>query len=74
MPFSLAKVDWTDDELAAAEGLDKIYEGLADGLDIGDILLAMEAEALWNFLKSASKKEYAEKLVALAVLMYRDNL
>jgi hypothetical protein len=73
MPFDLLKVEWTDEELNAAVGFDKIFEGLADGLDIEDILLVIEAQPLWSFLKSATKKEYADKILALAMLMYRDN-
>jgi len=73
MGFDLDKVDWSAEELDAAEGLDKIYEGLADGIDLTDVLLVTELMPLWDFLKSATKKEYADKLLALAVLLYRDN-
>lgn len=73
MPFDPNKVNFTQEELDAAEGLDKIYEGLADGLDMEDFLLVMEVQPLWEFLKSVDKKEYADKLIALAAILYRDN-
>lgn len=73
MAFDLAKVNWTDAELDAAEGLDKVYEGLADGVDMEDLLLLMEVKPLWDYLKSNTKAEYADKLAALVMILYRDN-
>jgi len=73
MAFDLAKIDWSEEELKAAAGLDKIYEGLADGIDMGDILLFTEVMPLWAFLESATKAEYASKLVALGTILFRDN-
>ena len=73
MPFDAVKVNWSDEEIRAAEGLDRIYEGLADGIDPDDLLLIMEVLPLWEFLKSDSRREYAEKISALAMLIYRDN-
>lgn len=81
MAFDESKVQFNPDELAAAEAADALYEmfnaALADGADLSDLTLLPAAMphivSLYGFLAGGTKAEYAEKLLAIAVALIRDN-
>lgn len=81
MGFDEGKVQFNAEELDAASAADALYEmfadALVDGLDVSDLAVIPAAMpkvvALYRFLAEGSKAEYASKLIALGVMLERDN-
>jgi hypothetical protein len=83
MGYDASKVNWTADEHAAAENADKIYEtlrpALADGFQAHDtaagLAVARPGYEVWAYLVGSAKDkaEFARKLIALGVMLERDN-
>lgn len=75
------KVDFTPEEHDAAKTADEIYEKLHEmlenGIDLSDIAqvpgLITPSLKLYKWLMSADRAEFAGKLLALAVMLNRDN-
>lgn len=81
MGYDRAKVNWTEEEHAAAENADKVYEpvhkALEDGLDPDDALVAIQvfkpSMAVWSYLAAGDKAQFAKRLIALGTMLERDN-
>jgi hypothetical protein len=81
MSFDPNKVAWDPAETASAQSADALYElfeaALADGLDLNDLMSIPAAiphvMALYAYLADGTKSEYATKLIALGVMLLRDN-
>ena len=79
--YDKTKVDWKDEEHQAAENADQIYEvlhpALADGVQAGDLAVVAAifkpSMEVWKFLAGGNKAEFARKLIALGVMLERDN-
>lgn len=81
MGFDRNKANWTEEELEAAEVADQIYEAveptLADGFQktdffvIGKILGPIMQ--LFRYLAGAGRKQFARRLIAIGVILERDN-
>ena len=81
MGFDRNKANWTEEELEAAEVADKIYEEvepvLADGVQKSDVLVLAKilgpVMQLFRYLAGAGRKEFARRLIAIGVILERDN-
>lgn len=81
MGFDRDKANWTEAELEAAEAADKIYEvvqpAVADGVQNKDFFLIGKilgpVMELFKFLAGAGRKEFARRLIAVGVILERDN-
>lgn len=81
MSFDESKVQFDGAEMDAARAADNLYELFAeamdDGFDMSDLAAIPAAMphvmALYGFLAEGSKAEYAKKLIALGVMLERDN-
>ena len=81
MSFSRDKANWSEEELNAAEEADKIYEVvepvLADGVQRTDFFVIGKilgpVMALFKYLAGAGRKEFARRLIAIGVILERDN-
>ncbi len=81
MGFDESKVQFNTEEMDAARDADNLYElfadALADGLDLSDLAVIPAAMpsvvALYRYLAEGTKAEYADKLIALGVMLVRDN-
>jgi hypothetical protein len=74
MAFDANKVQFTADELTAAASADVIYESLKDGASADDLIVILpQVLPLFAFLKSDQPVDYATKLIALGVMLMRDN-
>jgi hypothetical protein len=81
MGFDEDKVAWSLEEVASAKSADALYElfeaALADGLDFSDLAAIPAAVphvmGLYGYLADGTKTEYATKLIALGVMLLRDN-
>ncbi len=81
MGFDRTKANWTEAELEAAEAADKIYEAveptLADGFQTTDFVVLGKilgpVMQLFKYLAGAGRKEFARRLIAIGVILERDN-
>lgn len=81
MSYSEVKVAFKAEEHAAAKAADQIYEeiseALADGLQPTDVVvvagIVQPSAKLWAYLAGASKQEFASRLIAIGVMLARDN-
>ena len=81
MSYSEAKVAFKPAEHEAAKAADQIYElisgALADGVQGTDIAviagILQPSTKLWGYLASTSKEEFAKRLIAIGVMLGRDN-
>jgi len=81
MGFDRNKANWSEEELEAAEAADKIYEAvapaLADGIQPTDWTLVGAilgpVMALFRYLAGAGRKQFARRLIAIGVILERDN-
>ena len=81
MGFDRNKANWSEEELEAAENADKIYEvvqpAIADGVQNTDFFLIGKilgpVMALFKYLAGAGKKQFARRLIAIGVILERDN-
>jgi len=82
MSFDPSKVKFTQEELDAAAAADIVFELLRDELEDGfqaaDLIKILSGSLpsvikLFEYLKSDAALEYADKLVALGVMLARDN-
>ena len=80
--FDPTKVQFDSKELDAAKAADDMYEvirdQLEDGFQVADLVPILTASVgpvatLFGYLKSDSPQEYADKLIALGVMLERDN-
>jgi len=79
--FDPTKVQFNQEELEAAKAADSIYETVSDAAedgfqfeDLAAIPMAVpHMLALYRYLASGTKADYAKKLVALGVCLLRDN-
>lgn len=81
MGFDRNKANWSEEELQAAEAADKIYEAVApavaDGVQVTDFAVVgailAPIMALFRYLAGAGRKEFARRLIAIGVILERDN-
>ena len=81
MGFDRNKANWSEEELQAAEAADKIYEAVApavaEGVQITDFAVVGAIlgpiMALFRYLAGAGRKQFARRLIAIRVILERDN-
>jgi hypothetical protein len=81
MSFDESKVQFSAEELAIGGAADSLYELFADAMDDGFDLSDLAAipaavphiMAMYGWLAEGTKAEYAKKLIALGVMLLRDN-
>lgn len=81
MGFDENKVAWSADEIVSAKAADALYElfeeAMADGIGFDDLTAIPAAVphilVLYSYLAEGTKVEYANKLIALGVMLLRDN-
>ena len=80
MPFDRSKVQFTEEDLSAAEALDRIYE-VARGPREGSIFEVIISEVgdvreIFSYLidESGDRNDLADRLVALGMMIWRDNV
>jgi len=81
MAFDENKVAWTLDEITTARAADALYElfdeALEDGVGFEDLTAIPAAVphimVLYGYLAEGTKVDYANKLIALGVMLLRDN-
>jgi hypothetical protein len=76
MPYDRTKVDFTDQEHAAAASIDQVIEALADGFQWGDLA---SVAAVREFIQYAiidadgDKGEIGSRLISIGAMLERDN-
>lgn len=81
MPYDPDKTKWTIDEHDAAENADRLYElihdAAADGFQTTDLMALTAAlgpsHRLYSYLFGGERGHLPQKLIALGVMLERDN-
>lgn len=81
MGYDRLKVNWTDAEHSAAEAADELYEAgheaAKDGFQTSDLAMLPglfgPTRKLYSYLFGGDRSELAPKLIALGVMLERDN-
>jgi hypothetical protein len=77
MSFDRNNVQFTEEELVAAEALDAVVEALKDGLQMNDIAVVPQLRVVADYLRGEGeidKGKVATKIITLGYAMFKDNV